>query len=87
MTTADEIGAPVRLEVCISSKEKQTELSSLITIKNNSELMSIYICNKQGKFKAMVVCFVLGLGSLVAWSSMLIIEDYYYQLFPVSSSN
>ncbi|KAE7995558.1 hypothetical protein FH972_000338 [Carpinus fangiana] len=49
MTTADEIGAPVRLE---------------------------------GKFKAMVVCFVLGLGSLVAWSSMLTIGDYYYQLFP-----
>ncbi|KAG5516713.1 hypothetical protein RHGRI_037451 [Rhododendron griersonianum] len=30
----------------------------------------------------MVVCFILGLGSLVAWSSMLTISDYYYKLFP-----
>ncbi|XP_062161692.1 equilibrative nucleotide transporter 3-like isoform X2 [Alnus glutinosa] len=49
MATADEIGAPMRLE---------------------------------GKFRAMGVCFVLGLGSLVAWNSMLTIGDYYYQLFP-----
>ncbi|CAJ2648757.1 unnamed protein product [Trifolium pratense] len=35
-----------------------------------------------GKYKAMVVCFILGLGSLVAWNSMLTIGDYYYQLFP-----
>lgn len=33
---------------------------------------------------AMVVCWFLGLGSLVSWNSMLTIEDYYYQLFPVS---
>jgi len=32
----------------------------------------------------MVVCFFLGLGSLVSWNSMLTIGDYYYQLFPVS---
>ncbi|KAG5516714.1 hypothetical protein RHGRI_037451 [Rhododendron griersonianum] len=36
----------------------------------------------QGKLFAMVVCFILGLGSLVAWSSMLTISDYYYKLFP-----
>ncbi|XP_058198242.1 equilibrative nucleotide transporter 3-like isoform X2 [Rhododendron vialii] len=36
----------------------------------------------QGKLFAMVVCFVLGLGSLVAWNSMLTISDYYYNLFP-----
>ncbi|MCI67938.1 equilibrative nucleotide transporter 3-like, partial [Trifolium medium] len=30
----------------------------------------------------MVVCFILGLGSLVAWNIMLTIGDYYYQLFP-----
>nr|XP_023909326.1 equilibrative nucleotide transporter 3-like [Quercus suber] len=34
------------------------------------------------KHRAMVVCFFLGLGSLVSWSSMLTIGDYYYQLFP-----
>ncbi|XP_057430492.1 equilibrative nucleotide transporter 3-like isoform X1 [Lotus japonicus] len=36
----------------------------------------------EGKYKAMVVCFILGLGSLVSWNSMLTIADYYYKLFP-----
>ncbi|KAF7803572.1 equilibrative nucleotide transporter 3-like [Senna tora] len=36
----------------------------------------------QGKHKAMAVCFILGLGSLVSWNSMLTIGDYYYKLFP-----
>ncbi|KAG4945521.1 Equilibrative nucleotide transporter 3 [Glycine soja] len=36
----------------------------------------------QGKFQATVVCFILGLGSLVAWNSMLTVGDYYYNLFP-----
>ncbi|GMY37199.1 equilibrative nucleotide transporter 3-like [Fagus crenata] len=36
----------------------------------------------EGKLRAMVVCFFLGLGSLVAWSSMVTIGDYYYKLFP-----
>ncbi|KAL2475445.1 Equilibrative nucleotide transporter 3 [Abeliophyllum distichum] len=36
----------------------------------------------QGKYKAMVVCWFLGLGSLVSWNSMLTIGDYYYNLFP-----
>ncbi|KAK3433218.1 hypothetical protein EUGRSUZ_D00754 [Eucalyptus grandis] len=36
----------------------------------------------EGKFKAMVFCWVLGLGSLMAWNSMLPIGDYYYKVFP-----
>ncbi|KAL5772584.1 hypothetical protein ACOSQ2_012508 [Xanthoceras sorbifolium] len=36
----------------------------------------------EGKFKAMAICWVLGLGSLVAWNSMLTIGDYYTNLFP-----
>ncbi|XP_010533854.1 PREDICTED: equilibrative nucleotide transporter 3 [Tarenaya hassleriana] len=36
----------------------------------------------EGKFQALVVCCFLGLGSLVAWNSMLTIADYYYQVFP-----
>ncbi|XVF25922.1 hypothetical protein REPUB_Repub13aG0255600 [Reevesia pubescens] len=36
----------------------------------------------EGKFSAMVVCWILGFGSLVAWNSMLTIGDYYYNLFP-----
>ncbi|XP_038689003.1 equilibrative nucleotide transporter 3-like isoform X2 [Tripterygium wilfordii] len=36
----------------------------------------------EGKFLANIVCWILGLGSLIAWNSMLTIEDYYYELFP-----
>ncbi|KAL1214616.1 Equilibrative nucleotide transporter 3 [Cardamine amara subsp. amara] len=36
----------------------------------------------QGKYQAMVVCCILGIGSLVSWNSMLTIADYYYQVFP-----
>ncbi|KAK7246610.1 hypothetical protein RIF29_41479 [Crotalaria pallida] len=36
----------------------------------------------EGKFQAIVVCFILGLGNLLAWNSMLTIGDYYYKLFP-----
>lgn len=35
-----------------------------------------------GKAKGIVVCWFLGLGSLVSWNSMLTIGDYYYTLFP-----
>lgn len=46
--------------------------------------MYFHIYNEQGKYKALLVCWVLGLGSLVSWNSMLTIGDYYYKLFPVS---
>ncbi|KAM1108451.1 hypothetical protein ACFX14_005211 [Malus domestica] len=36
----------------------------------------------EGQYKALAVCWFLGLGSLVAWNSMLTIGDYYYNLFP-----
>ncbi|XAR66376.1 hypothetical protein NMG60_11012589 [Bertholletia excelsa] len=36
----------------------------------------------KGKYSAMIVCWFLGLGSLVSWNSMLTIGDYYYKLFP-----
>lgn len=36
----------------------------------------------QGKYTAMVVCWLLGNGCLFAWNSMLTIEDYYATLFP-----
>ncbi|KAI5448166.1 hypothetical protein KIW84_015547 [Lathyrus oleraceus] len=39
-----------------------------------------YMC--RGKNRAIAVCFILGLGSLVSWNSILTIGDYYYQLFP-----
>ncbi|CAL5347164.1 unnamed protein product [Camellia sinensis] len=35
----------------------------------------------QGKYGVMVVCWILGLGSLVSWNSMLTVGDYYYNLF------
>jgi len=43
-----------------------------------------YICDFQGKYKALFVCWILGMGSLVSWNSMLTIGDYYYHVFPVS---
>ncbi|XP_042041720.1 equilibrative nucleotide transporter 3-like [Salvia splendens] len=36
----------------------------------------------EGKFLATVVCWFLGIGTLVAWNSMLTVQDYYYELFP-----
>ncbi|KAL6975750.1 hypothetical protein U1Q18_024543 [Sarracenia purpurea var. burkii] len=36
----------------------------------------------QGKYAAMVVCWLLGNGCLFSWNSMLTIEDYYVTLFP-----
>ncbi|XP_044501111.1 equilibrative nucleotide transporter 3-like [Mangifera indica] len=36
----------------------------------------------EGKYVAMVVCWLLGNGCLFSWNSMLTIEDYYVFLFP-----
>ncbi|KAL5579279.1 hypothetical protein UlMin_011721 [Ulmus minor] len=36
----------------------------------------------KGKYKAMLICWILGLGTLIAWNSVMTIADYYYQLFP-----
>ncbi|CAN1855233.1 Equilibrative nucleotide transporter 3, partial [Linum perenne] len=36
----------------------------------------------EGKYKALLVCWILGFGSLVSWNSLLTIGDYYYNLFP-----
>lgn len=36
----------------------------------------------QGKRNAVIVCWLLGLGSLLSWNSMLTIGDYYYNVFP-----
>ncbi|KAL1829762.1 hypothetical protein ACET3Z_008174 [Daucus carota] len=36
----------------------------------------------EGAILATLVCWFLGLGSLVSWNSMLTIGDYYYELFP-----
>ncbi|CAH2071701.1 unnamed protein product [Thlaspi arvense] len=36
----------------------------------------------EGKFQAMVVSCILGIGSLVSWNTLLSVGDYYYQVFP-----
>ncbi|XP_004487344.1 equilibrative nucleotide transporter 3-like isoform X1 [Cicer arietinum] len=36
----------------------------------------------QGKYAAIVVCWLLGNGCLFSWSSMLTVEDFYGYLFP-----
>ncbi|XP_057796319.1 equilibrative nucleotide transporter 3-like isoform X3 [Salvia miltiorrhiza] len=48
----------------------------------DSSIVSTPIRIEQGKLKAMVVCWFLGLGCLISWNSMLTIGDYYYQIFP-----
>ncbi|KNA15144.1 hypothetical protein SOVF_100870, partial [Spinacia oleracea] len=37
----------------------------------------------EGKRSAMFVCWLLGMGSLLAWNTMLTVGDYYYQVFPL----
>ncbi|CAN1319186.1 Equilibrative nucleotide transporter 3 [Linum perenne] len=36
----------------------------------------------EGKYKALLVCWILGFGCLVSWNSILTIGDYYLDLFP-----
>ncbi|CAN6708220.1 unnamed protein product [Malus baccata var. baccata] len=36
----------------------------------------------EGKYAAMLVCWLLGNGCLFSWNSMLTIQDYYVNLFP-----
>ncbi|XP_071706533.1 equilibrative nucleotide transporter 3-like [Rutidosis leptorrhynchoides] len=36
----------------------------------------------EGKFGATVICWILGLGSLICWNSLTSVEDYYYDVFP-----
>ncbi|XP_037497436.1 equilibrative nucleotide transporter 6 isoform X3 [Jatropha curcas] len=36
----------------------------------------------EGKYAAMLVCWLLGCGSLLSWNCMVTIEDYYGYLFP-----
>lgn len=40
------------------------------------------VSRNEEKYMAMIICWLLGIGSLVAWNSMLTIEDYYSNLFP-----
>ncbi|XP_078157008.1 equilibrative nucleotide transporter 3-like [Carex rostrata] len=48
-------------------------MGSLETVKGDT---------KERKLFAILVCWLLGNGSLLAWNSMLTIEDYYSALFP-----
>ncbi|GAB4826834.1 Epsin-3, clathrin recruitment and traffic between the Golgi and endosome [Ancistrocladus abbreviatus] len=43
---------------------------------------SVIPARMEGKFRAVIVCGLLGFGSLIAWNSMLTISDYYYKVFP-----
>ncbi|KAI3731913.1 hypothetical protein L1987_63105 [Smallanthus sonchifolius] len=36
----------------------------------------------EGKYSAIIICWILGLGSLISWNSLASIEDYYYDVFP-----
>ncbi|KAL8139297.1 hypothetical protein V2J09_005318 [Rumex salicifolius] len=49
---------------------------------SSSEESSPNLQDVRGRRFATVCCWFLGLGSLLAWNSMLTIADYYYQVFP-----
>ncbi|KAL7607421.1 equilibrative nucleotide transporter 3 [Lactuca sativa] len=36
----------------------------------------------EGKFGANMICWILGIGSLICWNSLTSIDDYYYDVFP-----
>lgn len=36
----------------------------------------------QGKLGANIICWILGIGSLICWNSLTSIDDYYYDVFP-----
>lgn len=63
-------------------KAAHSELFAEISAMNDSRTVSSAPTRLEGKTTATLVCFFLGLGTLVAWNSMLTIGDYYYQLFP-----
>ncbi|KAJ1700745.1 hypothetical protein LUZ63_000524 [Rhynchospora breviuscula] len=53
-------------------KEKSMDVKVMVAVR----------VKEPGKHFAMLVCWLLGNGSLLAWNSMLTIEDYYAALFP-----
>ncbi|KAI3851409.1 hypothetical protein MKW92_021569 [Papaver armeniacum] len=44
--------------------------------------MAVHSENREGKFTAALVCWILGIGCLFSWNSMVSILDYYAILFP-----
>ncbi|KAJ0836482.1 putative equilibrative nucleoside transporter [Helianthus annuus] len=36
----------------------------------------------EGKCRAVIICWILGVGTLICWNSLSSIEDYYYHVFP-----
>ncbi|KAK1424588.1 hypothetical protein QVD17_19921 [Tagetes erecta] len=46
---------------------------------NDSSQTSIKL---EGKCSAVIICWILGLGSLICWNSLASIDDYYYDVFP-----
>jgi hypothetical protein len=94
MTIVGQSEAPTRLEVCASIFDSVVDWQRCIYvyIYSNTDFFFFFFFFKkknnfyvdQGNYKAMVVCWILGMGSLVSWNSLLTIGDYYYKLFPVS---
>jgi len=79
MADGYENHAPENLQVSIQKTQNLSLCFDQILVQ-----LFVYVCiKKQGKYQAMVVCCILGIGSLFSWNSMLTIADYYYQVFPV----
>ncbi|KAG6468726.1 hypothetical protein ZIOFF_073419 [Zingiber officinale] len=43
---------------------------------------NLEVTKEKGKYLALVICWLLGNGTLFCWNSMLTIQDYYAYLFP-----
>lgn len=43
---------------------------------------NVAVIKHEGKYAAMLVCWILGNGCLFSWNSVLTIEDYYVEIFP-----
>ncbi|KAK1412237.1 hypothetical protein QVD17_33319 [Tagetes erecta] len=59
----------------------QTNMNSgsEMAVDNDSSQIPIRL---EGKYSAILICWILGLGSLISWNSLASIEDYYYYVFP-----
>ncbi|KAL4585499.1 hypothetical protein LXL04_010120 [Taraxacum kok-saghyz] len=77
-SSTDSILSP-SLFICFQTTSPKSKRSMAVMNDAGANELPVKL---EGKFLAIVVCWILGFGSLVAWNSMLTIGDYYYAVFP-----
>lgn len=58
--------------------------NTTVSMTQTSRYLNLTDIYMQGKFGAIIICWTLGIGSIISWNSLTSIEDYYYYVFPVS---